>query len=440
MSAFLPGALLCACGGRTPLDLFSITGAAGDAGLGAGASDAGGGRALDGSLDAGAVTDAMLDAPVLPSNPPCSAPLGVQPGAPWPIAGRCPARAGYAGAVGPASAHVAWQLRGNRFGPEVVVAADGTLYATDSNEILAVTHEGAVKWRTLVSEPVGSQPLSLAIGPDGTLYVWNGVMTALRPDGSAAWTWTGYADAGYLPSPNPIEMGWDGTIYVIDGLPGAVSQLHAIDPSGAVAWTYAFPDGVGPSGQIAVGTGGTIYVAAFEANAQMTLLALRPDGTLVWTAPLMPSNASVALPGLPGVAVGDDGTVYAPCFLGSSSPGLCSFAPDGSPTATFDAGYYQGVALPPSNDRVYALDKQLEAFTTDGALAWTSSGPVSVVPVVDDQGTLFLDLALQTTSMNAQGQPGWRAYDGAPVAMGADGTLYTIDLDGTSSHLTALAP
>jgi hypothetical protein len=189
-----------ACGGRTGL-LFSGDEPEGDdGGVGPGfdggpgdgpsARDAGdGGGARDGPGDGvGAGPDAVPDGFIVPGAVSCGQAPGVQAGSPWPIARRCPARAANTSAMGPASPTVAWQAAAPfAWDSDPVLAADGTLYLHDGNAgVLAFAPDGTRKWSAAVSS-VDQIPTSLAVGADGTVYAWNGSLTALDPGGSTLW-------------------------------------------------------------------------------------------------------------------------------------------------------------------------------------------------------------------------------------------------------------
>jgi hypothetical protein len=423
-----------ACGGRTGLFFDSSTEPVDDAG------GEGGSVVLDGGerppADGATVRDAPAadapDAVVLPLSAPCGSPLGLQPGSPWPIAQRCPARAGYTTVVTAASPRLAWQTpAGSRWSPDVVVAADGTIYAYDlSRGLVALAPDGTTRWATAI--PVGAAPqglpppdTSLAIGVDGTVYGWNGELTAIRPDGSIAWTWDPGPGTTFNSTAKELSVGRDGTVYVVEWLqePSLEASLVAVDTSGTAQWTTSLGDALPLSPS--VGPAGTIYVLAQGSNS---LTAFTPDGGVAWTTSLGATLGAVG-----PVTIGDDGTVYASCAAGT-----CTFTADGSALSVFPLG--GTVTLSPTDGLVLIGDSS--AFTTEGKLAWGGVGSIST-PIVDGRGTILIDFehgaSPSTTALDPTAHVLWKLDAGAPVAVGADGTIYALDTTRRAT-LSAVAP
>ena len=448
------------CGGRSSLDLLlSSGGVHGEGGIeptdaGTGQPDVGvvypdGGAPGDGTVGSDGSVDAQLgDASRDVAPPPvvaCADAPGLQPGSPWPIAGRCSARAGSTRALGPTTTpRVAWQSTTDAGWSvnDLVVAADGTIYTADGNgNVVALARGGMVRWKTpLVDAGIG--PLFFAIGADGTVYASDGELTAYRPDGRLAWsTQTTAALTNFGPAVGP-----DGTIYVVgtEGVPGSDLQgtLTAVAPNGATRWQVPF--GVAePFGPPAVGANGTVYVVVATMTGQV-LDAFTPQGSVAWSASLngsMPSNDAVY--GAP-VVVGDDGTVYAPCAVG-----VCTFTPDGQPVATFGGTPMSGIALAPAAGLAYAAFDStfVTAFAADGGTAWTFTsatpdGYEKSVVLTDGRGSAYVfnggyGSTPTLTTLAADGGLLWTTDDTC-LAMDADGTLYCISSDSTT--LTALSP
>jgi outer membrane protein assembly factor BamB len=449
------GSLLIAaasCGARTSLDALlssspgdSSDGGGGDAGGITDASTARGDATPRPAVDA-SVVDAVVTADAVTSDtaadvapdavpPPaitCSNAPGLQPGSPWPIAHRCSARGGNTLAVGPGSSPTAaWQVTTDAgWGGDLVVAADGTIYAYNGEgDIVAFAADGGTKWTAPFLS--ATWPVYFAIGADGTLYAWDGVLAAFRPDGTSLWSTSVTAStANFGPAVGP-----DGTIYVagIDDVNPStdtlVGTLMAVGPQGAVLWkqSYGYAE---PFSFPAVGADGTVYLVVATMTGTM-LYAFTPGGSVAWTAPLTGTAGGVS----DGpVVVGDDGTVYASC-----SEGVCSFTPGGAPLSTFGGGGALQIVLAPEVGLVYETDvsSALTAFTAGGASAWSYEPPVEdyrqVVLFADGLGTAYLSgtyYDLQpTTTIAADGGVGWTSSTVDPIAMGADGTLYGISSD-----------
>src|SRR5512143_3619311 len=118
---------LVACGHRHDGDSFA---------------DGGGGGGGDGG---GAV--------VLPD--PCVGYTGIQQG-PWPMAARCPSRAGQAAVNGPHASASAWHhASAGRSGGSVAIALDATIYVPDL-DLHALDPSGLEKWFFAIGSTVGS--------------------------------------------------------------------------------------------------------------------------------------------------------------------------------------------------------------------------------------------------------------------------------------------
>jgi PQQ-like domain len=376
----------------------------------------------------------------------CADAPGLQPGSPWPIAGRCSARAGSTRALGPTTTPtVAWQAT-NDAGwsvSDLVVAADGTIYTGDGNgNVVALAPGGSIRWKTPLVPGAIAGPLFFAIGADGTVYASDGVLAAYRPNGTLAWSTVTSPDlANFGPA-----LGPDGTIYAVgtETLPGDVLEgtLTAVDPNGGKRWQVPF--GVAePFGSPAVGANGTVYVVVATMTGTV-LDAFTPQGDMAWSEPLNGgSPANDAVYGAP-VVVGDDGTVYAPC-----AGGVCTFTADGKPLATFGGTPMSGIALAPDVSLVYATfdSNSVTAFATDGGTAWTYANATpgiyeKALVLTDGHGSAYAfnggySYPPVMTTIAADGGLLWTAQ-GSCLAMAADGTMYCISSDYTT--ITALSP
>jgi len=256
---------------------------------------------------------------------------------------------------------------------EVVVRLD----ATDSNamplEVAARQADGRIDWVFEIdSEYIYYRP---ARAPDGTLYVHGytyeaggeGKVYALAPNGALKWI-TEVDWAAYVP---PVA-GPDGAVYV-----GSLDTLYRISPAGEIEWT--FEGGLNIQSSAVIGPDGTVYTGFEQAPEAV---ALDPaTGTLIW------SNS----PGLS--AFGTGGTE---ARLGRSTPdgpydrfylwwdALAAFSLDGEHLFTTSAGniYDHEVAVG-SDGTLYApaqWDNDLAALSPfNGAIQWIADGPWNVV-------------------------------------------------------------
>ena len=474
--ASLVAGVVC-CGGRSGLleDGEAVVGAEGGGGgttvtAPEGALvDAGPRSSPDAAFDAPA--DGPPDVPVLPIVLPCATPAGLQPGSPWPIARRCPARTGQTGVVGPTGPNVVLRAAGN-WQTALVIAADGTLYAVEgAGDVVALSPDGTRRWTTTVPVPtvtdlppyMTSPSVSLAIGADGTLYAWNGDLTALSPQGAILWTTPVTAYPGMPQGPTfGLDIGPDGTIYVVDSNPDSGSRVYGINPGGVVVWTGLLESF--PLSSPAIGVGGAVYVlASGDTGQEATLRAFAHDGTGGWARSLRWLSQTLQLvdPSA-SVVVGEDGIVYTLCESSSNEPAFCAVSPDGALQATFPvAEPVDGLTVWTPGQQLYASSdgsgnqrngsSGMWAYSPSGEMLWGSAEGL-VTPLLDAKGTLYsasaFDGQLETVTMRPEGGKLWTPLDSTapapiPYAFGADGTLYGFTFPepgGPPAQLVGIAP
>ena len=474
----LAGLLVAAaCGGRTPLDLSGDE-TEPDAGTpvdgGIEARDAEMDSPRDASRDAapsdassrdGAARDAAADVgddedaappPVIVS---CTDPTGLQPGSPWPIARRCPSRGGHTAAVGPASDLLGFFIAPPNNAPyfdgDIVVAADGTLYVHDFDGHLdALAPDGTLRWSTpipqgqLVDDPSGfAPPTSLAIGADGTVYAYNGDLTAVRPDGTLAWSAvvTPYASVIYPPTDGDVpsrvalrlNVGPDGTIYVADAPPAGGGSLFAFGPTGETVWQASLGAGLLAESSPSIGAGGSIYVPVMDTSGNRSLEVYTQAGGLAWSAGTgteAPQQGGWNWEGDVPPTIGPDGTAYVSCgddVSGASS--VCAYSVDGSLLRTLATdGPPVSINVSLGGDPLYVSTAgSLQAFSQSGTKLWSGPGEVAIgrtAPVVDGVGKVFASVGDGLAAMTATGTVLWFHASWTPIAMGADGTVYTLNV------------
>jgi sugar lactone lactonase YvrE len=209
--------------------------------------------------------------------------------------------------------HNAFSLSGLAEGP------DGTMFAVvkGANKVLRIPAAGSEVAVALGSGKEGRDapkaplqmactPLSLAVGADGTLWVGERTsraagssprLLALRPGGQVEAFTPG--DGNNLLS---VAVGPDGAVYVLrKGSEVDSSILSRLDPGGS--WTQ-LATGLATEGQggLCLTPEGTLLVSE---GRRGRVLALQPDGTLV---PLPGLRPGPAIPG--SLAAHPDGTVF----------------------------------------------------------------------------------------------------------------------------------
>lgn len=357
--------------------------------------------------------------------PACGDVAGLQPGAPWPMAGYCPTRPGRSGRRGPRTGNVRWRFKtGGVASMAPAVAADGTIYIGSNDHLVyAVDPAGREVWRAAV--PGNINDSGFVIARDGTVLVGcaDGKMYAFTPAGQQRWATSVEGDIAWTP-----VAGGDGTIY-IDGSDAAkVLPMFALGTDGAVKWRHDGPFGVSAA---AIGLDGALYVG----GADSALHALRrADGSEAWR------SATAGNPVSP--SVGSDGTVYV-----TDTRGLHAFAPaTGAERWQFAlTASSSGVALGPE-DVIYIAqrDGALSAVRADGSLKWSfvSGTTWTRAPAIGSDGTAYLggsDGGVYAISVD--GTLLWKVMTGGGInsqpALGGDGTLYIVSID---SFLYAIGP
>ena len=208
-------------------------------------------------------------------------------------------------------------------------------------------------------------PGGVAVAPDGVLYVSDarqnrivrlgagGTRTVVAGNGAVGFAGDG-CPATQVPvgQPGALALAPDGSLYLAQGVP---PQVRRLDPDGCIS-TVA-----GPSGEpralgatdVAVGPDGSVYVADV---AEHRVLRLRPDGASVEVAGTGPRGfrrrpgqpPSRSLYGPNGIAVDRDGRVY----LADGSGGVRRVEADGTLRTVLEIPA-TSVAVGPEGD-VYA--------------------------------------------------------------------------------------
>ena len=302
------------------------------------------------------------------------------------------------------------------------VAADGTVYITagNANSILyALTPQGVKKWEAAL----GQASSSPAIGADGTVYVGaNRTLYAYSPTGALVWTYVFPQTPTFYFVSSPA-IGQDGTIYIGTGT--ADKSLYAIRADGTLKWRFTADGTFAEMYTPVIGTDGTIYVGAYNDH----FYAINPDGTRRWDVPMSGYNVSAA--------VGSNGVIY---VVGSGFPNkLHAFTPAGVKLWESQIGGQnsQNSSAPiiGSDGTIYVgcgHDTSLYAFDPDGARRWVFAAPAnaggtSMSPTLDSEGNIYTGFGTNFFAVNASGRQVWSlASQGvfSAAALTAGGTLY----------------
>lgn len=206
-------------------------------------------------------------------------------------------------AVNPDSS-VKWELEFTDSITTPALSANGTLFigSRDKN-LYAINADGSQQWSCALEN--SSTPV---VSPDGTVYAKSSKLYAVNPGGIVQWTY----DLGMNAS--AVAIGPDGTLYLANGVSGG---LHVIGHDGTQKWTFPLL-GWTMREKPAVGADGTVYVTCSKTVGgpwNSALLAFKSDGTLLWVYGSQEQLLSSA--------IGNDGTLY----TGSQDDHLYAFGP-----------------------------------------------------------------------------------------------------------------
>ena len=252
------------------------------------------------------------------------------------------------------------------------VREDGTLYVVGGKDqnywLRAYSPAAELKWSVTTDEIQSS----LAVARDGTAYLismprsGNTVLTAYMPDGSESWR---APIGGFEWNPVPPAIGPDGTIYIYNGMQPA-PKVIAITSQGQERWSAVVPAMVS---RLVVGADGNVFVDVPAGH----VIAFNSQGHQLWSF----YSAAHSLNG--GVAVAGDGTVYFTSgflyALDSSGKAKWTFKSE----LTYTRGdYFDGDPVIAEDGTVYAATyyHQLYAITATGRKKWVFSNPSPGLP------------------------------------------------------------
>lgn len=329
-----------------------------------------------------------------------------------------------------------WSFKAGNWVDTPSVAADGTIYAGVRGKGLHVfSPDGKLKWvfktgdgsvlRRLVAPHLGDLVgySLLAIAADGTLYLGNdNEIHALSADGKRQWTFA--VPASQLAGFSTAALGVDGIIYVVN----RNNTLYALMPAGKRKWSYEMRRGrfsAGPAAP-AVGADGTIYAGDFGNY----LHALTPEGKPKWSVRAQEEGRIVAL------ALAADGTIY--LASGPEEPSrrtaIRAFTPEGQHKWSYElAKLVPFDPIPPVVGRdgtIYSGLSNLIALTPEGKRKWTFNTEGSIAsPSIGADGTIYV-VTDRLYAVSPQGTLMWSSKPvmgplaESPPAIGADGTIY----------------
>jgi outer membrane protein assembly factor BamB len=319
------------------------------------------------------------------------------------------------------------------------IGADGTIYVSSGNELLAFNSRGSVLWRYKVPERILAPP---ALGMDGTIYVADGGnnLIAVWPDGSRRWT---LPDIIQFKPNYSLSVGTNGILY----LGSKDNQLLAVDPDGSITWRFSSTNPF--SAAPAIDSSGVLYVA----DSAGRLYAINRYGTEKWRFEMGAECRSTPV-------IGKDNVIYVNSYGGT----LYSVSTDGMPGWTFATGSTTSCCPAVGADGLIytgTSDGTLYAIASDGTPAWSydTGSAIYSSPALADDGTLYIGtsnialLALKVSGEGLMASP-WPKYGkdrynsfgfgfrpNVPVIVLEQDSLYvapgeSITLDGRRSYDT----
>jgi hypothetical protein len=301
-----------------------------------------------------------------------------------------------------ASSPVRWRVKVHLdyFVHDPGVGPDGTIYIPSRSGTQAINpSDGSTKWVAAYGGGLG--PIS--VGTDGTVYTAGGgagtvggtdSISALRPDGSLKWMFSGTKD-GLLAGPN---VGPDGNVYAVTDLNGI--GFFSLTPAGVLRFATGHFTEYGPVGMnIAFGPDRAYFGFDMFGLAPSAVFAYDLSGALRW------SVGSAGDP--PSPVVGPNGNVVYLAFPSNVGKSVWSYSPAG-------ASVYQFYEFPGNEqsapdvgpDNVAYVSRNLNtlvALNPTGSVKWRSTTDgILFDPRVNQQNTVVF-----TGGRTTYGEPGF---------------------------------
>jgi hypothetical protein len=281
------------------------------------------------------------------------------------------------------------------------VGPDGTIYIPNKfGRTQAINPaDGSTKW--VAAYGGGAGPIT--VGQDGTVYTAGGgagtiggtdSISALRPDGTLKWMFTGTGD-GLLAGPT---VGPDGNVYGVTDLSGI--GFFSLSPAGQLRFATGQFSDYGPVGMnIAFGPDRAYFGFDMFSLAPSAFFAYDLSGGLRW------SVGSAGDP--PSPAAGPNGNAVFLAFPSSLGMSVWSYSPAGQSVYRFYEFPGNVQSTPDVGvDNIAYLSRNLNtllALTPDGAVKWRSTiDGIMFAPRVNKQNTVVF-----VGGRTSYGQPGF---------------------------------
>jgi virginiamycin B lyase len=198
-----------------------------------------------------------------------------------------------------------------------------------------------------------SQLVSITVGPDGALWVGDGLQNALLRVSTAGTLLQQFPIPTANAWPDSLAVGLDGNIWFTENVAGdggfikTATKVGVLNPS---TGTFNELPVTGGATQIAAGANGDLYVSVQAPPGSTTgsILTIAPPGPPVATS-VPPANA---------VAAGPDGNVW---FLEQSA--VCRITPQGMITQFPDSGFGTNLAAGPDGNVWFGQGNKIARIT-----------------------------------------------------------------------------
>jgi outer membrane protein assembly factor BamB len=232
-----------------------------------------------------------------------------------------------------------------------------------------------------------------------------------------------------------VVLDIDGTLYLGD----SDKSLYAIDPSGAVNWSFATN---GALSTPAIGSDGTIFVA----SADHYVYAVNPDGTLKWKFETTTGDGIYAAP-----TIGPDGGIYVGTDNFDGAAYFYALTAGGAMKWRYRMTYGTcSSAAVGADGTAYVGECDYGAFyaiKSDGSLKWSlveNTGGYSAPAVTSDNTVYVGGYNGYFYAIQPNGQVKWSYHTKEPMisapVIGPDGTIYVGSGDSGTGHLYAFSP
>jgi len=187
----------------------------------------------------------------------------------WRMDGFNPSRTNVSTVSGPNSKPEFEVIASNVSGTLKRIADDGSLILTDGATVLSLAKDGSIQWRTDVLATLNGSVVDIALASSGIVYVSSANrLIALDPK-SGKGTWPQAVTTNSGDESGPLVVGSDGTIYFHTGStqPGYQERLTAINPDGTRKWEYTGNAGRGSGRPVFNSNESTIYLQQLRPEA-----------------------------------------------------------------------------------------------------------------------------------------------------------------------------